>query len=503
MAFILKNLLSLTNEKLAQAVADVSAKQPVFAEVDTSASANCFATLLQLIEVDQPLDKLTFGGWVLTKLLRVDSLPWEALKAARLFLRFKTDETYHTCLFDASDVSHFKEYTEELLQMLIESGAQVNRPGYKYGGTVLHAAALDSSSESIACLLKVGADPHFRDLWNDKPIHNIMRMEKHDKSASAAHLFFAMLDQPTLTQVINILFDHSMSDNFREEVCHVLMQRYHQRFEFSEEELLTGVRNRHAHLSFPGIRLLDPIGEGTNSTIYLCENIQSRKTYVLKYPKARPEEKRAVEEEIAVLRQFNHPHVIKMISTAIKEETLCFLMPHAELGSLYDYAKGKFGATLAGCFYSFSLQINDGLRYIHSKGYAHLDFSSRNILLFERKGELPLLRISDFGAARKFGEVGTQQVTTEEFRSPELFKAFGPYTRENDTYSVGIIMGCMVTKKSRWKPSHLSERQMNAETPEKQRKYQLAIWCAAFKPEERPDHDQIETFLHQHFKRTR
>jgi hypothetical protein len=492
MPLTLKNLLSLTNEKLALAIKAVREASPEFkAEVDTSDSADCFATLLELINPEKKLNEMRFGGLILSKLLDSDDLPWGAIKSTRIFLRYKVKQAYVPDLLQGLERNLFEEYSEELLLMLIKSGMDINLPGIFKGGTLLHDAAFGQSSHVIAILLKVGANPHCVDGWNDKPIHTLLQRDVKDKSISAAHLFLAMLDQFTLQHVVDLLFTVNMEKQFREDVCRELVKLDGgARFCFYSFDLLHAVNEHYNSLLHLDIQVSIRIGEGSNGDVYACRASFSPDPIALKQPKEEFEGKRIIEDEMTVLSQFDHPHVIKMIDKMIRNETLCFLMPYAQLGSLQDYIRAETQAHLSNCFYSFSLQLNDGLRYVHGTGFGHFDFKASNILLYPGEGELPMLKVADFGAARKLGFISASALTAEWYRSPELSEANAPYTIQNDIFSLGIIMGFIITKVEAWRYHTLP---FEAYQEEKQKQQvTLTMWCAAPTPEKRPTHEQIE-----------
>ena len=91
------------------------------------------------------------------------------------------------------------------------------------------------------------------------------------------------------------------------------------------------------------------------------------------------------------------------------------------------------------------LQLLSGLNFLHDQWIMHRDLKTSNLLLNNR-GEL---KIADFGMARYYGDPPpklTQLVVTLWYRAPELLLGAEKYGTEIDMWSVGCIMGELLTK---------------------------------------------------------
>jgi cell division cycle 2-like protein len=91
-------------------------------------------------------------------------------------------------------------------------------------------------------------------------------------------------------------------------------------------------------------------------------------------------------------------------------------------------------------------QLVSGVAYLHDQWILHRDIKTSNLLLNNR-GQL---KIADFGMARYVGDPPpanlTQLVVTLWYRAPELLLGAQTYGRAVDMWSVGCVLGEMLTR---------------------------------------------------------
>ena len=96
---------------------------------------------------------------------------------------------------------------------------------------------------------------------------------------------------------------------------------------------------------------------------------------------------------------------------------------------------------------SLSLQLLEGLRYLHHKAVLHRDLKGSNLLL-NNQG---LLKLADFGLARLYAKRRqgdyTNRVVTLWYRPPELLFGTTRYGPEIDTWGAGCILLELFTKR--------------------------------------------------------
>ncbi|RRT52904.1 hypothetical protein B296_00050185, partial [Ensete ventricosum] len=92
----------------------------------------------------------------------------------------------------------------------------------------------------------------------------------------------------------------------------------------------------------------------------------------------------------------------------------------------------------------FLYQILRGLKYVHSANVLHRDLKPSNLFLNENCD----LKLGDFGLARTTSETDlmTEYVVTRWYRAPELLLNCSEYTAAIDIWSVGCILGEIVSR---------------------------------------------------------
>ncbi|PRQ17603.1 putative mitogen-activated protein kinase CMGC-MAPK family [Rosa chinensis] len=151
--------------------------------------------------------------------------------------------------------------------------------------------------------------------------------------------------------------------------------------------------------------------------------------------------------EIKLLRHMNHENVIglKDIVRPPKKDNFNDVYIVYELmdTDLHQIIRSDQQLTDDHCQY-FLYQLLRGLKYIHSANVLHRDLKPSNLLLNANCD----LKIGDFGLARTTSETDfmTEYVVTRWYRAPELLLNCSEYTAAIDIWSVGCILGEIITR---------------------------------------------------------
>eukprot|EP00927_Polykrikos_kofoidii_P086423 TRINITY_DN9680_c1_g2_i1.p1 TRINITY_DN9680_c1_g2~~TRINITY_DN9680_c1_g2_i1.p1 ORF type:complete len:765 (-),score=180.00 TRINITY_DN9680_c1_g2_i1:71-2365(-) len=197
---------------------------------------------------------------------------------------------------------------------------------------------------------------------------------------------------------------------------------------------------------------LKQLGSGTFGTAYLCKNRTGEDCVVKAVKKSRvkiPIED--VEREILVMRQIDHPHVVRLFKWYEDRRRIYLCMEAIKGGTLKDvsleYQKARKGLK-EEWIREVTRQVISALAYCHSLRMIHKDIKDENIMLLKQEGKFdkPFAIVIDLGVSEMFAlsdptgrEVGGTPVTM----APEVWSnSFGP---KCDVWSVGVVLFEMLT----------------------------------------------------------
>jgi len=212
-------------------------------------------------------------------------------------------------------------------------------------------------------------------------------------------------------------------------------------------------------------QLIKPIGHGAYGVVIACKDaITEQRVAIKKVPKAFDDvvDAKRVSREIKLLRFMNHENMMSVIDivrppTLDQFKDVYIVSPLMET-DLHRIIYSRQDLSSDHVQY-FVYQILRGLKYVHSANVVHRDLKPQNILV-NKDCEL---KICDFGLARGFGEGEedcdfTHYVVTRWYRAPEVMLTAKQYTRSVDMWSVGCILGEMVTRRALFKGRNAKEQ---------------------------------------------
>ncbi|XP_042098162.1 cAMP-dependent protein kinase catalytic subunit PRKX isoform X2 [Ovis aries] len=216
------------------------------------------------------------------------------------------------------------------------------------------------------------------------------------------------------------------------------------------------------------------VGTGTFGRVQLVQEKTSKHFFALKMMTIpdiiRLKQEQHVHNEKSVLKEVDHPFLVKLFWTGHDDRFLYMLMEFVPGGELFSYLRnrGRFSSN-TGLFYA--AEIVCAIEYLHSRDIVYRDLKPENILL-DRDGHV---KLTDFGFAKKLVD-----------KFPPFFddNAFGIYQKilagkidfpRHLEFSVkDLIRKLLVTDRTR----RLGNMKNGAEDVKQHRWFRLVDWGA-------------------------
>ena len=199
--------------------------------------------------------------------------------------------------------------------------------------------------------------------------------------------------------------------------------------------------------------ILSQIGKGAFGTVYLVKRKLDNKIYALKKIIIEKMKKKEIENslnEIRILASISHPNIIsyKEVFWDDDSNSLNIVMEYADDGDLskkiIENKRNKIPFSEKK-IWSFSIQIVEGLKYLHNKRIIHRDLKSANIFLM-KNGIIKIgdLNVSKILKNKTSNNLHLTQTGTPFYASPEVWRN-EPYSYKSDMWSLGCIIYEMCT----------------------------------------------------------
>ena len=146
-------------------------------------------------------------------------------------------------------------------------------------------------------------------------------------------------------------------------------------------------------------------------------------------------------QEARITAAINHPNVASLIDIHESGTDIFLVMEYVDGHSLREeIGKGPLEASRA---VAISVQVAEGLRAAHRKGFVHRDIKPENILITAEG----VAKITDFGLARKVEKAPEPSDIsgTVAYMSPEQLRG-EPVDRTTDVWSLGVVMYEMLSR---------------------------------------------------------
>ncbi|KAM6972484.1 serine/threonine-protein kinase MARK1 [Aplochiton taeniatus] len=192
-------------------------------------------------------------------------------------------------------------------------------------------------------------------------------------------------------------------------------------------------------------RLLKTIGKGNFAKVKLAKHVLTGRQVAVKIidkTQLNPTSLQKLFREVSVMKNLNHPNIVKLFEVIETEKTLYLIMEYASGGEVFDYlvAHGRMKEKEARAKFR---QIVSAVQYCHQKRIVHRDLKAENLLLDAEMN----IKIADFGFSNEF-TMGSKLDTfcgSPPYAAPELFQGKKYDGPEVDVWSLGVILYTLVS----------------------------------------------------------
>src|SRR5262249_18434507 len=150
------------------------------------------------------------------------------------------------------------------------------------------------------------------------------------------------------------------------------------------------------------------------------------------------------EREASILKQLDHPHIVKLLGTGKIQKQPFFIMEFVE-GESLDHVMERRGRIIWEEVVTLGQQLCAALQHAHDKGIIHRDLKPANVMV------LPdgTLKLTDFGIAKDTDvtqlTAANSTVGTAAYMSPEQCHGDRDINHKSDLYSFGVMLYELVT----------------------------------------------------------
>ncbi|XP_048812387.1 tyrosine-protein kinase Fes/Fps isoform X2 [Lagopus muta] len=153
-----------------------------------------------------------------------------------------------------------------------------------------------------------------------------------------------------------------------------------------------------------------------------------------------PELKAKFLQEARILKQYNHPNIVRLIGVCTQKQPIYIVMELVQGGDFLSFLRSEGPHLKVRELIKMTENAAAGMEYLESKHCIHRDLAARNCLVTEKN----TLKISDFGMSRQeedgiYASTGGMKQIPVKWTAPEALN-YGRYSSESDVWSFGILL---------------------------------------------------------------
>ncbi|KAF2188195.1 Pkinase-domain-containing protein [Zopfia rhizophila CBS 207.26] len=205
------------------------------------------------------------------------------------------------------------------------------------------------------------------------------------------------------------------------------------------------------------------LGSGAGGSVRLMKRSSDGVTFAVKQFRARhsyeteKEYNKKVTAEFCIGSTLHHGNIIETMDLVNEKGNYYVVMEYAPFDLFAIVMTGKMSREEISCA---TLQILNGVTYLHSMGLAHRDLKLDNVVVNEHG----IMKIIDFGSAAVFRYpfendvvLASGIVGSDPYLAPEVYDLSKYDPQPTDIWSLAIIFCCMTLRRFPWKAPRLSD----------------------------------------------